>query len=174
LAIILGIDPGSRTTGFGVIDCQGNQLRYLDSGCIRAATGNKKVALADRLKIIFDGISEVVTTYNPDEVAIEQVFLAKNVDSALKLGHARGAAMVAAVLHAVEVFEYSAREIKNAVVGTGRADKSQVQHMVTSLLKLSGTPQSDAADALAVAICHANSRSALAALAKGGAINRRR
>ena len=174
MAVILGIDPGSRTTGYGVIKTEGARFSYLDSGCIRVNKGSETQPLADRLKIIFDGISEVVTTYHPDEVAIERVFLSRNVDSALKLGHARGVAMVAAVLHAVNVFEYSAKEIKNAVVGTGRADKSQVQHMVTALLNLSGTPQSDAADALAVAICHANSRQAMAAMAKGGAFNRRR
>ena len=174
MTIILGIDPGSRTTGYGVIDVQGQKQTYLDSGCIRVVTPNKDVPLAERLRIIFDGISNVISDFYPDEVAIEKVFMAKNADSALKLGQARGVAMVAASVHAINVAEYSALEIKKSVVGTGRADKSQVQHMVKSILKLSGTPQSDAADALAVALCHANSRTNLAALAKAGSFNRKK
>jgi len=173
LTIILGIDPGSRTTGYGVIRVEGQKQHYLDSGCIRVVAPNKTLPLSERLRIIFDGISNVISEYHPDEVAIEKVFMAKNADSALKLGQARGVAMVAASVHAIDVAEYSALEIKKSVVGTGRADKSQVQHMVKSILRLSGTPQADAADALAVALCHANSRNSLAALAKGGAIERR-
>jgi len=150
LAIILGIDPGSRITGFGVVEMNGRQLRYVASGCIRVQDG----ILADKLKQIFDCIAEVVETYKPTEAAIEQVFMARNADSALKLGQARGAAMVAMANHALTVAEYSARQVKQSVVGKGGADKSQVQHMVTQLLKLDKTPQADAADALAVAICH--------------------
>jgi len=166
LTIILGIDPGSRTTGYGVIRVSGQQQDYLDSGCIRVVAPNKDLPLAERLRIIFDGISNVISNFHPDEVAIEKVFMAKNADSALKLGQARGVAMVAASIHAIDVAEYSALQIKKAVVGTGRAEKVQVQQMVQSILQLSGTPQSDAADALAVALCHANSRNSIAAIAK--------
>lgn len=150
MSIILGIDPGSRITGFGVVRMQGQKIEYIASGCIRIKDG----ILSDKLNQIFDCISEVVQEYKPDEAAIEQVFMSKNADSALKLGQARGAAMVAMAQHALQVAEYSARQIKQAVVGTGAADKSQVQHMVTSLLSLSASPQADAADGLAVAICH--------------------
>jgi len=174
LTIILGIDPGSRTTGYGVIRVDGQKQYYIDSGCIRIVAPNKNIPLAERLKTIFDGISNVIADNHPDEVAIEQVFMARNADSALKLGQARGVAMVAASIHAIDVAEYSALQIKKSVVGTGRADKSQVQHMVKSILTLSGTPQADAADALAVALCHANTRNSLAALAKGGAFERRK
>ena len=174
MTVILGIDPGSRTTGYGVISLEGQKQIYLDSGCIRVVAPNKTMPLAERLKIIFDGISNVISDFNPDEVAIERVFMAKNADSALKLGQARGVAMVAASIHAIDVAEYSALEIKKSVVGTGRADKVQVQQMVKSILQLSGTPQADAADALAVALCHANSRNSLVMLAKAGAIDRRR
>ncbi|PCI72648.1 MAG: crossover junction endodeoxyribonuclease RuvC [Gammaproteobacteria bacterium] len=150
MSVILGIDPGSRITGFGVVRMQGQKIEYIASGCIRIKDG----ILSDKLNQIFDCISEVVQEYKPDEAAIEQVFMSKNADSALKLGQARGAAMVAMAQHALQVAEYSARQIKQAVVGTGAADKSQVQHMVTSLLSLSASPQADAADGLAVAICH--------------------
>ncbi|PCJ47870.1 MAG: crossover junction endodeoxyribonuclease RuvC [Gammaproteobacteria bacterium] len=174
MTIILGIDPGSRTTGYGVILVEGQKQVYLDSGCIRVVAPNKNMPLAERLRIIFDGISNVISDFKPDEVAIERVFMAKNADSALKLGQARGVAMVAASIHAIDVAEYSALEIKKSVVGTGRADKFQVQQMVKSILQLSGTPQADAADALAVALCHANSRNSLVILAKAGAIDRRK
>lgn len=150
MSIILGIDPGSRITGFGVIRMNGRKIDYVASGCIKIKDG----ILSERLNQIFDCISEVIQEYKPDEAAIEQVFMAKNADSALKLGQARGAAMVAMAQHALVVAEYSARQIKQAVVGIGSADKSQVQHMVTSILKLNATPQSDAADGLATAICH--------------------
>jgi len=150
MSIILGIDPGSRITGFGVVRMQGRRIEYIASGCIRVKDG----ILADKLNQIFDGISQVVQEYKPDEAAIEQVFMAKNADSALKLGQARGVAMVAMAQHALVVAEYSARQIKQAVVGTGAADKTQVQHMVTTLLGLNASPQADAADGLAVAICH--------------------
>lgn len=150
MSIVLGIDPGSRITGFGVIKMSGHKIEYIASGCIRIKDG----ILSDRLNQIFDCISEVIQQYKPDEAAIEQVFMSKNADSALKLGQARGSAMVAMAQHALIVAEYSARQIKQAVVGTGAADKTQVQHMVTKLLSLNATPQADAADGLAVAICH--------------------
>lgn len=161
MAIILGIDPGSRITGYGVIAQQGHKLTYIGSGCIRVNADT----LADKLHIIFNGVSEVITQFNPQQFAIEQVFMARNPDSALKLGQARGAAIVAATTNQLSVAEYSARQIKQAVVGTGAADKTQVQAMVKSLLKLPGTPQADAADALAVAICHVHSAQSLLGMA---------
>ena len=153
MAIILGIDPGSRITGYGVIQRVGRQQQYLGSGCIRMQGD----ALAPRLQQIFDGVSQLILQYKPDMFAIEQVFMAKNPDSALKLGQARGAAIVAASNQGLDVAEYSARQIKQSVVGNGNAQKTQVQHMVTFILKLPGTPQADAADALAVALCHSHS-----------------
>jgi len=157
--IILGIDPGSRLTGYGVVRQQGRQLSYLASGCIKATSqGNE---LGDRLNTIFAGISEIILQFQPTMFAIEQVFMAKNPDSALKLGQARGAAIVAATQAGLSIAEYSARQIKQSVVGTGAADKVQVQHMVTTILKLPSAPQADAADALAVALCHAHSYDSL-------------
>lgn len=147
---ILGIDPGSRLTGFGVIDFDGDNPSYVASGTVRTPDG----AFRERLKNIFDSVNEIVLEYRPDIVSIETVFMAKNAGSALKLGHARSAALCATFAHDVDVFEYAPREIKLAVVGTGSASKEQVQHMVVSLLKLDGTPTSDAADALAAALCH--------------------
>ena len=159
MAIILGIDPGSRFTGYGVIEQQGRKFTYLGSGCIKAiASGDE---LGSRLQTIFAGVSELIIQFKPDMFAIEQVFMASNPDSALKLGQARGAAIVAATNAGMSIAEYSARQIKQAVVGTGGADKTQVQHMVKSILKLPGTPQADAADALAVALCHAHSHDSL-------------
>jgi crossover junction endodeoxyribonuclease RuvC len=157
MAIILGIDPGSRITGYGVIQRVGGKLEYLGSGCIRMTDE----ALPARLKMVFQGVREIITQFSPTEFAIEQVFMAKNADSALKLGQARGAAIVAAVMQDLPVCEYSARQIKQAVVGTGGADKTQVQHMVMQMLKLSKRPQADAADALGVALCHAHTQQSL-------------
>jgi len=154
---ILGIDPGSRVTGFGVIDVSGSSVAYVASGCVRSAEGS----LPERLKTIYEGISEVVRSYQPLEMAIENVFMQKNAASALKLGQARGAAICAVVTQAVDVHEYSPTQIKQAVVGRGHADKTQVQHMVTALLNLSEAPQADAADALACALCHSNTRQSL-------------
>ncbi|TRW50262.1 crossover junction endodeoxyribonuclease RuvC [Aliidiomarina halalkaliphila] len=156
--IILGIDPGSRITGYGVIQQDGSRLSYLGSGCIKLARagGSTDITLATRLRMIHDGVSELIQQFQPTDFAIEQVFMARNPDSALKLGQARGAAIVAAALHDLVVEEYAARAVKQAVVGTGGADKEQVQHMVKQLLKLPRVPQADAADALAVAICHAH------------------
>lgn len=157
--IILGIDPGLRTTGFGVIEKQGSKLRYIASGTIK--TGSES-ALPPRLKIIFAGIAEIVRTYNPDCAAIEKVFVNVNPQSTLLLGQARGAAITALVGGDLEVAEYTALQVKQAVTGTGKAEKAQVQDMVARLLVLPGLPGSDAADALGVAICHANSHDALA------------
>lgn len=161
MAIILGIDPGSRVTGYGVIRQVGAKSEYLGSGCIRL----KAEELSMRLNQIFNGVTEVINQFQPDYFAIEQVFMAKNPDSALKLGQARGAAIVAATQFDLPVSEYSARQIKQSVVGKGGADKSQVQHMVMHLLKLSTSPQSDAADALAVALCHNHTQQSLVRMA---------
>lgn len=161
MAVILGIDPGSRATGFGLIQHTANKTQYLGSGCIRVV-GEQ---LADRLEQIFSGVTQIIQQYRPDEFAIEQVFMAKNADSALKLGQARGAAIVAATQQGLPVAEYSARQIKQSVVGKGNAEKTQVQHMVVQLLSLSKKPQSDAADALAVALCHHHTQQNLIKLA---------
>lgn len=151
---ILGIDPGSRLTGFGVLDCQLDSATYVASGAVTSIDGEFK----DRLRLIFNSISAIVAEYRPDVVAIESVFVAKNAGSALKLGHARSAAICATFEFDLDVFEYAPREIKQAVVGTGSASKEQVQHMVRSMLELDGDPSSDSADALATALCHANQR----------------
>lgn len=158
MTIILGIDPGSRITGYGIIRADQRALEYLDSGCIRTVPDEE---LSERLLRIYDGICHLMDQYAPDEVAIEQVFMHQNPNSALKLGHARGVAMVAAASHRVKVSEYSPREIKQSVVGYGAAEKAQVSHMVVSLLALNKAPQVDAADALAIAICHSHMRNAL-------------
>jgi len=154
---ILGIDPGSRTTGFGVIEVAQGRVSYVTSGCIRV----EGKALPERLKSIFNSVTEIVTDFRPHELAIEKVFVKNNVDSALKLGQARGAAICAAVIRDMGVFEYSPNEIKKAVVGKGHADKAQVQFMVRAILNLPGLPQEDAADALACALCHRNIRETL-------------
>ena len=152
---ILGIDPGTGTTGYGVIDVEGNRLRHVDNGIIRTRSN---YPLPLRLKTIYDGLSTILTEFTPDAVSVEQVFLAKNPRAALTLGHARGAAVIAAVNLEIEVHEYSALQVKSAVVGYGHAANQQVQHMVIAFLNLPEVAQEDAADALAVAICHANSR----------------
>jgi crossover junction endodeoxyribonuclease RuvC len=151
---ILGIDPGSRVTGYGIIESDGNHNVYVTSGCIRTEYADHP----RRLKVIFDSLLQLLDEHRPAEIAIEQVFVAHNVDSALKLGQARGAALTACMSRELGVGEYSARTIKQAVVGNGNAAKDQVQHMVKILLGLSATPQSDAADALAVALCHGHAR----------------
>ncbi|MCC5791028.1 MAG: crossover junction endodeoxyribonuclease RuvC [Legionellaceae bacterium] len=168
MSIILGIDPGSRITGYGIIREERQQLYYLDSGCIRTGDGD----LSERLLAIFNGMCTLLETYHPDEVAIEQVFMHQNPNAALKLGHARGVAMVAAASHRLAVSEYSPREIKQTVVGYGAAEKEQVKHMVVQLLALNQVPQADAADALAIAICHSHMRNKLFAKAKRGSFKR--
>ena len=159
--IILGIDPGLRTTGFGVIEKHGSKLRYIASGTIKSGLEG---ALPPRLKIILDGVREVVATYGPHCAAIEKVFVNVNPQSTLLLGQARGAAISALVGADLSVAEYSPTQIKQSVVGTGKAAKPQVQDMVSRLLMLPGLPGSDAADALGVAICHAHSHDTLALL----------
>jgi len=159
---ILGIDPGSRATGYGLIDQQGNRLSHLDNGAIITQSPSP---LADRLEQIYNKLEELITQFQPDAVAVEQVFVAKNPASALKLGHARGVALLAGVKAGLPVAEYSALQVKNAVVGYGRAAKSQVQQMTRTLLNLPEIAQEDAADALAVAICHAHSHQLTARIA---------
>lgn len=153
MAIVLGIDPGSRITGFGVIhiNVATKAMSYIASGCIRTTSEQH---IASRLHVIYQGISEIIEIHRPHEVAIEQVFLKHNVMSALKLGHARGVAMASCAKYALDVSEYSPRAIKQAVVGFGGAEKSQVQKMIVELLRLNKAPAVDAADALAVAVCH--------------------
>lgn len=162
---ILGIDPGLRITGFGVIDKTGQKLAYVASGCIKS---NEKDALPLRLKMLLDGIGEVISTYKPNEAAIEKVFVNVNPQSTLLLGQARGAAISALVLAALPVAEYTALQVKQAVVGHGKAAKEQVGHMVTRLLQLPGEPSADAADALACAICHAHGGQGLGNIATRG------
>ena len=151
---VLGLDPGSRTTGFGLIEWRSGQWRHHAHGCIALPPS---AALAQRLRLIYEHLSELVAQHRPAEVAIERVFVNRNVDSALKLGQARGAAL-AAIPHGLAVFEYAPRAIKLALVGAGGAEKQQVAHMVRILLALEGRLAADAADALAVALCHAHSR----------------
>ena len=152
---VLGVDPGSRLTGYGVVDVDGDTLHYVASGCIQTVKGPFTGRLAD----IYRGVEEVIAAHAPDEFVVEEVFFARNPQSALKLGQARGVAIAAAVGADLPVSEYAARAVKQAVVGTGNATKAQVQYMVRALLSLSAEPASDAADALAVAICHVNTRS---------------
>ncbi len=150
---ILGIDPGSRITGYGVIEeTSRGSSKYIASGSIRI----KANSFPERLKQIFDGVTEVIALYQPTEMAIEQVFMHKNADSALKLGQARGAAICASMVAGLPVSEYAARQVKQALVGKGGADKSQVQHMVKILLCLQGELQEDAGDALGISLCHSH------------------
>lgn len=150
---ILGIDPGSRNTGFGVVETTGgNKINYVTSGHIKT----EGEEFFQRLKDIFEGVSSVILNYKPDCVAIEDVFVNKNVNSALKIGHARGAAMVAVANFNLQLFEYAPRYIKKSVVGYGGAEKDQVQQMVMMILGIASKPQADAADALACAICHSH------------------
>ena len=147
---IIGIDPGSRVTGFGVIDCDGAREVYVDSGTIRV-TGD---TLAERLKVIFTGVSELLDLHRPDQACAESVFMHENPGTAIKLGQARGAAISAIAMRDVPLAEYAPAQIKKTIVGRGRADKEQVQYMVKMLLKLARVPGNDAADALACALCH--------------------
>lgn len=160
MSIIIGIDPGSRLTGYGLIEKNGQTLRFIDAGTIRTETQE----MPERLKRIYAGIERVVKFYQPTQSAIEQVFMAQNPDSALKLGQARGAAISALVNADLPVAEYTARQIKQSVVGYGAADKQQVQMMVMKILNLEICPQVDAADALATAICHAHATGSLTRL----------
>ena len=149
---ILGIDPGSRITGFGIIQTQGQNSTYVASGCIRMQSTD----LPARLQEIYTGVTDIIQHYQPTVLAIEQVFMYRNANSALKLGQARGVAIVACTQQGLTVYEYAPNQIKQAVVGQGHADKSQVQHMIKILLCLPEVPPPDAADALAIALCHAH------------------
>ncbi len=157
MTMILGIDPGSRKTGFGVINTLGSKSEYVASGVIHVA----ELSFPERLKTIYQSLQVVIEAHCPEVMVVEQVFMAKNPNSALKLGQARGAAITAGAVANLQVEEYSARQIKQAVVGMGAASKVQVQQMVKHLLKLDGTPKEDAADALAGALCHAHTHQAL-------------
>ena len=150
---VLGIDPGSRMTGYGVVEKNGHGLVHVDNGCIKPKTS---LSLAERLVIIHHSLREVIEKFHPDMVAIEEVFFAKNVSSALKLGESRGVALLAASQTGVAIFEYSARAVKQALTGFGQADKNQIQKMVKAILKLPEVAEENASDALAVAICHIN------------------
>jgi crossover junction endodeoxyribonuclease RuvC len=167
---VIGIDPGSQVTGYGIVDFNRQQHRHVASGCIQTRNGE----LPERLRIIFEGITALIETHRPDELAIEMVFVSRNADSALKLGQARGVAMAAGAVASLPVFQYSPRQVKQAVVGTGSAAKEQMQHMVSVLLALRETPAQDAADALGVAICHGHSRSGLAKMVEVQGIRRGR
>lgn len=160
---ILGIDPGSRLTGYGVIEKTARGYQYVASGCIRIEADY----FPDRLKQIFDGVLQLMETYQPQQMAIEEVFMHKNADSALKLGQARGAAICAVQTKDVPVFEYAARQIKQALVGKGNADKLQVQHMVKILLNIQGELQIDAGDALGICLCHAHYQQTAVRLQQG-------
>ena len=154
---ILGIDPGSINTGYGIIESKGNYNKHIKNGVIKI----KAKTLAEKLKIINLEITTIIKNFEPDEIAIEKVFMHRNADSALKLGQARGAAIAACAINDIPLFEYSANQVKKACVGKGHAAKEQVQHMIKILLCLENSPLSDAADALAIALCHANSRESL-------------
>lgn len=149
---ILGIDPGSRITGFGVIDVCGREHHYVASGCIKTIPNDE---LVGRIAVICEHISEIIEVYRPNQAAVEKVFVNVNPAATLMLGQARGAAIAALTMRGLLVYEYTALQVKQAVVGQGKAAKEQVQHMVVSMLGLSGTPQADAADGLAVALTHA-------------------
>ena len=170
MAIILGIDPGSRVTGYGLINAVGNKLEYVGCGCIRTQTQD----FPQRLQIIHAELVKVIEQFSPQQSAVEEVFMGRNASAALKLGHARGAAMVACLSKQLPLAEYSARKVKQAVVGNGAADKAQVQHMVKALLSISDNIAEDAADALAVAICHAHTQASLIRMAGAKSFSRGR
>jgi len=155
MTVVLGIDPGSRKTGFGIVNVAGGKPSYVSSGVIRLPV---QAPIPQRLGVLFDNLEQIIAEFAPAELSIEQVFMAKSAGAALKLGHARGAAIAICVRHGLEVHEYAARLIRQAVVGTGAATKDQVQHMVKTTLGLPASPQEDAADALAAALCHVYSR----------------
>lgn len=160
MSLILGIDPGSRVTGYGVLEVRGSATVHVESGCIRTRGED----LTERLGVIFLRLQEIVARLGPEEAAAEQIFMHRNAASALILGQARGAALAAMVSSRLRVVEYAPARVKQAVTGSGRADKQQVQEMVKRLLSLPERPPEDAADALAVALCHAHSRTLLARL----------
>ena len=162
---ILGIDPGLRITGFGVLDKSGQKLAYVTSGCIKTPQQGE---LWSRLKTILDGLAEVIAECRPEQIALEKVFVNANPQSTLLLGQARGTAICAGVMHDLPIAEYTALQVKQAVVGNGHARKEQVQEMVKRLLQLAGAPGPDAADALACAICHAHGGQGLGALSTAG------
>lgn len=166
--IILGIDPGSRITGYGLVSSLGNTVKFISCGTIRT----QGEAFAERLQCIFRGIQDVVQEYQPHEASIEEIFHHHNAASALKLGQARGAAI--AGINAIPISGYTPRQVKQAVVGYGGAQKQQVQHMVQRILNLATAPSTDAADALAIAVCHANMRQGVTALAGQGRVRRGR
>jgi crossover junction endodeoxyribonuclease RuvC len=159
---ILGIDPGSRFTGFGIIEVHGDRAVCITHGVIRTGDGE----FPQRLGIIFSQLQDIIRDHRPDQAAIESVFISRNPNSALKLGQARGAAVCAAIAHRLPVFEYSPRSVKQAVVGRGAADKGQVNHMVTVLLQMHQTIAEDAADALAVALCHQHTQQTIERMQK--------
>lgn len=161
---ILGIDPGLKITGFGIIDKTGTRLAYVTSGCVKSGAGE----LPERIRIILEGLSEVIAAHRPSQSAIEKVFVNVNPQATLTLGQARGAAICAAVLAGLPVAEYTALQVKQAVVGFGKAKKEQVQAMVRRLLALPGDPSPDAADALACAICHAHGGQGMGSLSTLG------
>lgn len=159
--LVLGVDPGSRLTGYGLVEFTGNRLRHVAHGVIKA---NAEESMPKRLALIFTELKRVISDYKPEEAGVENIFTARNSQSALKLGHARGVILLAAELQGVPVSEYTPLQIKSAVVGYGRAEKEQVQDMVRRLLALTKKAPADASDALAVAICHGRTRSTLSAL----------
>jgi crossover junction endodeoxyribonuclease RuvC len=169
---ILGIDPGLRTTGFGVVESEGNRLRYIASGTIKTDAVDIG-QLPARLKIIFDGVREVAARYQPTCASVEIVFVNVNPQSTLLLGQARGAALTALVTDGLEVSEYTALQMKKAIVGHGQARKEQVQEMVRRLLDLPGLPGKDAADALGIAICHAHAGASFNAISRVTALSRK-
>lgn len=169
---ILGIDPGLQTTGFGVIDVEGHALRYVASGTI-TTTHLQRGDIPARLKVLYDGIGELRTRYAPDAAAIEIVFVNVNPQSTLLLGQARGACVTALVACDLAVAEYTPMQMKQAVAGTGKAAKAQVQLMVQRLLQLPGLPGRDAADALGLAITHAHAAVATARIQQAGGVVRR-
>ena len=160
---ILGIDPGSQITGYGIIDMNGNHATHIAHGVIRM----DKKTLPNKLRTIFEKITEVLMEYNPDEMSIEKVFMHRNADSALKLGQARGSAITACAIRNIDIFEYTANQVKQATVGKGHAAKQQVQHMVKILLCLAEEPPADAGDALGIALCHGHSREGMLRMATG-------
>ncbi|MBT8145368.1 MAG: crossover junction endodeoxyribonuclease RuvC [Gammaproteobacteria bacterium] len=170
MAIILGIDPGSRITGYGLINATGNKLEYVACGAVKTVGDS----LPERLQQIFEGLNAVIEQHCPQQAAIEEVFMGRNAAAALKLGQARGSAIIACLQHGLPLEEYSARKVKQAIVGRGGAEKHQVQHMVKALLGISDNLQEDAADALAVAICHANTQAGLIRMAGARRFSKRR